>query len=47
MPQLPFYENDYRYRSVLARREDCDADQLYLELMLPVQSALRAAEADL
>jgi hypothetical protein len=28
--QLPFYENEYRYRSVLARREACGADPALL-----------------
>jgi hypothetical protein len=30
MPQLPFYENDYRYRSVLGRRAACGADPALL-----------------
>ena len=40
--QLRFYGNEYQYRSVLVRREACDAD-----LALPLHDALRAAEADL
>jgi hypothetical protein len=30
LTNYPFYENDYRYRSVLARREACDADPALL-----------------
>jgi hypothetical protein len=33
MPQLPFYENDYRYRSVLGRRAACGADPALLGIM--------------